>query len=597
MTDNIPVTELTEGTLDGGGVFDSLMRSFKAHIDEEFKNRRITGPEYSQVYLGGVQSAMAQSVQFLLGAEQAYQQAELLKAQVATQEEQTSLVAAQTLNTAAERAGIESRTALTDAQVLNVPKEGLNIEARTEQAETQTANLLKEGESLDIRNQMSEKEALHLYGDETQTGLTELQRDKATKDLDLADSSIAKSQKEELLIDGQVSKLAKDEDMVDAQILNLGSENSRIEAQVDQIQAELLNIPKQGELLDQQVLNLTEEVKRTTAQTSQITAETANVSKQGELLDQQVLNLIEEVKRTGAQADLTLEQVASEVMRNKAGGLLELQINAQQNENAKVQAETQNIASQKLAIEAGTAQTEQQTLNLAEELANLTQRNSMLAKEEEHLYGDGINPGYNDLLRDKATADVTITEQQAENLEAELASIVAKGELTEKQVLQVVQETVNATAQKDLIDAQVSKTIADSNLTDQNVLNAVTQETVLKATECKLKAEFDLLAEQRNKSIAETSILTQKKITEQAQTSAANVDEDSVIGRQKALYAAQMNGYKRDAEQKMAKILVDTWNVRRTTDEGTKANTTNKLDDDTVGQAISTLLSGVGSPT
>lgn len=387
MTDNIPVTELTEGTLDGGGVFDSLMRSFKAHIDEEFKNRRITGPEYSQVYLGGVQSAMAQSVQFLLGAEQAYQQAELLKAQVATQEEQTALVT--------------------------------------------------------------------------------------------------------------------------------------------------------------------------------------------------------------AQADLVTEQVASEVMRNKDGGLLEQQISGAQNENAKTQAETQNLASQKLAIEAGTAQTEQQTLNLAEELTNLTQRNSMLAKEEEHLYGDGINPGYNDLLREKATADVAITEQQAENLEAELASIVAKGELTEKQVLQVVQETANAVSQKDLIDAQVLKTEADKTLVDQNVLNAITQETVLKATECKLKAEFDLLTEQRNKSIAETSILTQKKVTEQAQTSSANVDEDSVIGRQKALYAAQMEGYKRDAEQKMAKILVDTWNVRRTTDEGTQANTTNRLDDATVGQAINTLLTGV----
>jgi len=95
------------------------------------------------------------------------------------------------------------------------------------------------------------------------------------------------------------------------------------------------------------------------------------------------------------------------------------------------------------------------------------------------------------------------------------------------------------------------------------------------------------------KIIAETAVLTQKKVTESAQTNSVGVDVDSVVGRQKALYQAQSDGYLRDAEQKTAKILVDTWNVRRTTDGGTIADSTNRLDDSTIGQAINQLLIGI----
>ena len=115
------------------------------------------------------------------------------------------------------------------------------------------------------------------------------------------------------------------------------------------------------------------------------------------------------------------------------------------------------------------------------------------------------------------------------------------------------------------------------------------------ATECKLKAEYDLLMLQKDRTTAETALLTQKLQTEKAQTMALGIDEDSVVGRQKALYQAQTNGFTRDAEQKVAKIMVDTWNVRRTTDEATVADGTNMLNDVTIGRAINKMLSGVGA--
>lgn len=68
--------ELTETTIDGSGTFDVLMRGFKAHLREEFDKNRITGPEYTKAYVALVQGAMANAVQFLLGRDLAFWQAQ-----------------------------------------------------------------------------------------------------------------------------------------------------------------------------------------------------------------------------------------------------------------------------------------------------------------------------------------------------------------------------------------------------------------------------------------------------------------------------------------------------------------------------------------
>jgi len=87
MTD-IQITDVTDGTVGGAGVFDKLMSVITAHIDVEYNKNRIKGSDYSTVYLGAMQSAMAQAVQFVLGEQQAQKQAELLDQKLATEEAQ-----------------------------------------------------------------------------------------------------------------------------------------------------------------------------------------------------------------------------------------------------------------------------------------------------------------------------------------------------------------------------------------------------------------------------------------------------------------------------------------------------------------------------
>ena len=182
---------------------------------------------------------------------------------------------------------------------------------------------------------------------------------------------------------------------------------------------------------------------------------------------------------------------------------------------------------------------------------------------------------------------------EAELMQAQIAETNAKVLLVHAQIELAKQQKLNAENEWKLLDEQKAKMQAETKLLGQNYLNAQVEFQVLEQQVCKLKAEFDLLQEQKLKVIQETTLLGQKVQTEKAQTVALGVDDDSVIGRQKLLYKAQTDGFKRDAEQKAAKLLVDSWNVRRTTDEGTVADSTNMLNDATIGRAVKKLMAGV----
>lgn len=234
----------------------------------------------------------------------------------------------------------------------------------------------------------------------------------------------------------------------------------------------------------------------------------------------------------------------------------------------------------------------QQAINLGIEGENLRLQGELLAAQKQNL----------DVERAFTIAKTLNTEQQTQNLVAEKANILLQapiltqqklnlekeGQRLEQQTAQLIQQTHN------LVNADL-QTVQQTKLLLQQTANAVTENVTMLKQQCKLSAEYDVLMETKLKTAMETSLLGQKVATEKAQTVGAGVDADSVIGKQKNLYQAQTDGFKRDAEQKAAKLLVDAWNVRRTTDSGTVADATNMLNDATVGRAVKAMLSGVGA--
>lgn len=88
MDTEIQISDLTE-SMDGNGTFDKLIGSMKGHLQEEFSKGRITGANYSNVYLGGLTTVMQQSIEFLLRKDTAAAQADLIKAQILNTEADT----------------------------------------------------------------------------------------------------------------------------------------------------------------------------------------------------------------------------------------------------------------------------------------------------------------------------------------------------------------------------------------------------------------------------------------------------------------------------------------------------------------------------
>ena len=74
---------------DGTGNFDQLMKVVTLHVEAQFNAGRITGTDYATVYLGALQSTLAQAVTFTLNMNKANNEADLLAQKKTTEYAQT----------------------------------------------------------------------------------------------------------------------------------------------------------------------------------------------------------------------------------------------------------------------------------------------------------------------------------------------------------------------------------------------------------------------------------------------------------------------------------------------------------------------------
>jgi hypothetical protein len=61
---DIQLDDITNAT--STGVFDKLMEAVSKEIESQYLNNRITGSDYANVYLGGMQAVLQQSMQYVL---------------------------------------------------------------------------------------------------------------------------------------------------------------------------------------------------------------------------------------------------------------------------------------------------------------------------------------------------------------------------------------------------------------------------------------------------------------------------------------------------------------------------------------------------
>lgn len=203
----IEIGKLTEGIVNGEGVFDQLMGSVNAQILDQFQSDRINSDNYGTVYLGSLQAVLQQSVAFLLSKDKAAYDAALSLTQIKKVIEETELIKAQLLYT----------------------------EAQTDQ--------IRQNISVSIDEQT----------------LIPFQRDKLSQEILLMEGQVIKIGKENLLIDNQISKMTEE-------ILVLKQEVLVKEQDVLQSKSTIEKTDKEILLLSQQILNAQEGILKSKAE-------------------------------------------------------------------------------------------------------------------------------------------------------------------------------------------------------------------------------------------------------------------------------------------------------------------------------------------
>lgn len=351
--------------------------------------------------------------------------------------------------------------------------------------------------------------------------------------------------------------------------------------------------------------------------------EMANLEKQGKLLDAQIAIAVrDEQLRAGelvkqqAETDLIQQQVRNaeaeshkiplEVKNLQTQG----KILIQEAKLKEAQVEIAHKESTHLAVQILQAQhqadlTEQQVKNaeaeshkIPVELAIL--RNQLKVTDNEILLKE-VQVDLSKVQRDqamydlanKSPAEVAILGKQVEQADSQI-------KLTDAQVVKITEENKLIPHTIDKIKAEITNMVTQAELAAKELELKASQlllqgkQLLLADAELEIrKAELDVKRAEIQSAQAQAQLYAAKVLTEQAQTR-PTADANSVLGANITVLKAQADGYKRDAEQKATKILVDTWNVRRNTDEGTEANSTNRLNDTTIGSAIASLLRGAG---
>ncbi len=265
MSFDIQISDLTNSTTasDGTGIYDVLMHSVVRHIESQYERGSLSGTDYANVYLGSMQSVLAESVRFILQEKQSGEQAALIAEQVKSEvknnetggiidqqkkklQEEIDLIIAQTANqyeqVAFSQADTSRRNLLNAQNVIKTEKETtlivrqeseMALNGTTDRAFTVERTIATTSGGLDNTNKTNADVALinaqELKVDEETLLVTAQHTKLSGVDTTLTTSQNAKVVAEELLVDAQVSKV--------------GKENLLITEQTSKVTAEVAEIP------------------------------------------------------------------------------------------------------------------------------------------------------------------------------------------------------------------------------------------------------------------------------------------------------------------------------------------------------------------
>ena len=130
---------IVDGEWEGTGVFDGLMKAVNGNIKVQFEDGRLKGPEYAEVYLGSMQTAMIEAMKYLLNKKSVEKALEAQDIGIAISEVQ---LAENSEKWAIQKKVLENQLEMSDIDVAYKEQNTLrDLEIRDKQIESATADI------------------------------------------------------------------------------------------------------------------------------------------------------------------------------------------------------------------------------------------------------------------------------------------------------------------------------------------------------------------------------------------------------------------------------------------------------------------------
>jgi hypothetical protein len=267
LTDSVVIS--SDNEVSGSGIFDTLMVTVSKHIEAQYREGRILGTEYSNVYLGALQAVLDLSTKILLEKDLIAKQAEEIDSRISVNSKQieklTSDIANDLARTTSEVSLKDSQKALTDQQLLTEVQNTTQVTAQTDLITAQTTKvnsdktIAEEQSAKDLS--LKEAQISKLASEETNdTQRTANDTSRTTADVSLKDSqkTLVDQQKltevqNTLLVTEQKNKIVSDVTIAEAQ----SAKDLLIkDGQISKVDYEISNLlPAQKELIVGQTTN------------------------------------------------------------------------------------------------------------------------------------------------------------------------------------------------------------------------------------------------------------------------------------------------------------------------------------------------------
>lgn len=143
VPDEVTVADLTDGNVQGNGVFDQLMRAVGRHLTLEYDANRITGADYTQAYIGSIAAVLQSSVQFVLSKDREVLSAELVKEQILKTRADTEATLQAATLTKQQQSTEALRGVVTAGQANKIAAEERLVKWKTTTEQAQTLSTVK----------------------------------------------------------------------------------------------------------------------------------------------------------------------------------------------------------------------------------------------------------------------------------------------------------------------------------------------------------------------------------------------------------------------------------------------------------------------